>query len=64
MDELAQNKEGKSSAGVTGDQDQPHYLCDECGLDVVEQNIRWSSDKRPLCPRCEWPLSGVPKREA
>ena len=63
MNTMAHNQEGGTPAGAAGDQEQPRYLCDECGLQVLEQNIRWSRDNRALCPRCEWPLSGVPKRK-
>ena len=36
------------------------YQCDECGLTVEAEDVRWSKkDHRALCPRCEWPLDPI-----
>jgi uncharacterized paraquat-inducible protein A len=36
------------------------YECDECGLIVEAEDVRWSKkDHRALCPRCEWPLDPI-----
>lgn len=35
------------------------YHCDECGLQVPATQVRWSKDRRALCPRCEWPMDKV-----
>ena len=36
------------------------YKCDECGLTVEAEDVRWSKkDHRALCPRCEWPLDPI-----
>ena len=35
------------------------YKCDECGLDVPADKVRWSKKGEALCPRCEWPLDKV-----
>jgi uncharacterized paraquat-inducible protein A len=37
-----------------------HYQCDECGLTVPAEKVRWSKkEHRALCPRCEWPLDPI-----
>ena len=36
------------------------YQCDECGLTVPAEKVRWSKkEHRALCPRCEWPLDPI-----
>jgi uncharacterized paraquat-inducible protein A len=40
------------------------YKCDECGLVVPAEDVRWSKkEHRALCPRCEWPLDPIVEEE-
>jgi uncharacterized paraquat-inducible protein A len=47
-------------SGKTSEAAVQYYQCDECGLKVEKQDVRWSKKEgRALCPRCEWPLDAI-----
>jgi uncharacterized paraquat-inducible protein A len=52
MPEIAMTAEKKATP--------TRYECDECGLIVPAEKVRWSKkEHRALCPRCEWPLDPI-----